>query len=41
MARQKGMGCLQLEKGGRWTLRVGINGKRYSRSTGTKDREAA
>ena len=41
MAREKGMGSLQLEKSGRWTLRVGINGKRYSRSTGTCDREKA
>ena len=41
MAREKGMGNLQREKGGRWTMRVGINGKRYSRSTRTKDREQA
>ncbi len=41
MAREKGMGSLQLEKSGRWTMRVGINGKRYSRSTGTFDREKA
>jgi len=41
MARDKGMGSLQLEKSGRWTLRVGIGGKRFSRSTGTKDRAAA
>jgi len=41
MAREKGMGSLQLEKGGRWTMRVCVNGKRYSRSTGTRDREAA
>ena len=41
MAREKGMGNLQLEKSGRWTLRVGIDGKRYSRSTGTKDRNKA
>lgn len=41
MAREKGMGNLQQEKGGRWTMRVGINGKRYCRSTRTKDREQA
>ena len=41
MAREKGMGSLQLEKSGRWTMRVGINGKRYSRSTRTTDREKA
>lgn len=41
MAREKGMGNLQLEKSGRWTIRVGINGKRYCRSTRTKDREQA
>jgi len=41
MAREKGMGSLQREKGGRWTLRVCIDGKRYSRSTGTKDRLSA
>ena len=41
MAREKGMGSLQLEKSGRWTLRVGIKGKRYSRSTKTTDREKA
>ena len=41
MAREKGMGNLQQEKSGRWTLRVGINGKRLSRSTGTTDREKA
>ena len=27
MAREKGMGSLQLEKSGRWTMRVGIKGK--------------
>lgn len=41
MAREKGMGNLQREKSGRWTMRVGIKGKRYSRSTRTKDREKA
>ena len=41
MAREKGMGNLQREKSGRWTMRVGINGKRYCRSTRTKDREQA
>ena len=41
MARDKGMGSLQLEKSGRWTMRVGIKGKRYSRSTRTTDREKA
>jgi len=41
MAREKGMGNLQREKGGRWTLRVCVNGKRFCRSTGTRDREAA
>ena len=41
MAREKGMGNLQREKSGRWTIRVGINGKRYCRSTRTKDRDQA
>ena len=41
MAREKGTGNLQREKSGRWTLRVGINGRRLSRSTGTKDRDRA
>ena len=41
MAREKGMGNLQREKSGRWTIRVGIDGKRYSRSTRTKDRDQA
>lgn len=41
MAREKGMGNLQREKSGRWTMRVGINGKRYCRSTRTKDRNQA
>ena len=35
MAREKGTGSLQLEKSGRWTMRVGIKGKRYSGSTST------
>ena len=41
MAREKGMGNLQREKGGRWTMRVSINGTRYCRSTRTKDRAQA
>ncbi|MBQ9432469.1 MAG: tyrosine-type recombinase/integrase [Kiritimatiellae bacterium] len=41
MAREKGMGNLQREKNGSWTVRVGINGRRLSRSTGTKDRDEA
>ena len=41
MAREKGMGNLQREKSGRWTMRIGINGKRYCRSTRTKDRDKA
>ena len=41
MAREKGMGNLQQEKSGRWTMRVGINGKRYCRSTRTKERDQA
>ena len=41
MAREKGMGSLQREKSGRWTMRVGIDGKRYCRSTRTKDRDQA
>ena len=41
MAREKGMGNLQREKSGRWTMRVGIGGKRYCRSTRTTDREQA
>ena len=41
MAREKGMGNLQREKSGRWTMRVGIKGKRYCRSTRTKDRDKA
>ena len=35
------MGNLQREKSGRWTMRVGIKGKRYCRSTRTKDRDQA
>ena len=41
MAREKGMGNLQREKSGRWTMRVGIKGQRYSRSTRTTDRDQA
>ena len=41
MAREKGTGSLQREKSGRWTLRVSIDGKRFSRSTGTRDRARA
>lgn len=41
MAREKGMGNLQQEKSGRWTMRVGLNGKRYCRSTHTTDRAQA
>ena len=41
MAREKGMGSLQHEKSGRWTMRVCIKGKRYSRSTRTTDKEKA
>ena len=41
MAREKGMGSLQQEKSGRWTIRVGIKGKRYSRSARTTDRDKA
>ena len=41
MAREKGMGNLQREKSGRWTMRVGINGKRYCRSTRTTNRDKA
>ena len=39
--RLKGTGGLQLEKTGMWTVRCIINGKRVSKSTGTKDREEA
>ena len=41
MAREKGTGNLQQEKSGRWTVRIGINGRRLSRSTGTTDRDKA
>ena len=41
MAREKGMGNLQKEKSGRWTMRVSIKGKRYCRSTRTRDRDQA
>ena len=41
MAREKGMGNLQREKSGRWTMRVGIGGVRYCRSTRTTDRDQA
>ena len=41
MAREKGTGNLQLEKSGRWTVRVGINGRRLSRSARTTDRDKA
>ena len=41
MAREKGMGNLQLEKSGRWTMRVGLGGKRYCRSTRTTDKSKA
>lgn len=41
MAREKGMGSLQREKSGRWTARIGIKGKRISRSTRTTDRAKA
>ena len=41
MAREKGTGNLQCEKSGRWTVRVGINGKRLSRSARTTDRDKA
>ena len=39
--RTKGFGGLQLEKTGIWTLRCIINGKRVSKSTGTRDRAEA
>ena len=41
MAREKGMGNLQQEKSGRWTVRFCVNGKRVSRSARTKDRQIA
>ena len=39
--RTKGLGGLQLEKTGIWTLRCIINGKRIAKSTGTRDRAEA
>ena len=39
--RSKGLGGLQLEKTGIWTLRCIVNGKRVSKSTGTRDRAEA
>lgn len=39
--RTKGLGGLQLEKTGIWTLRCVINGRRISKSTGTRDRAEA
>ena len=41
MAREKGTGNLQQEKSGRWTARIGVNGRRFSRSTGTRSRDKA
>lgn len=41
MAREKGMGSLQREKSGRWTVRVSVCGKQYSRSARTCDRAKA
>ena len=41
MARPKGTGNLQQERNGLWTVRIGINGRRISRSTGTADRALA
>ena len=41
MAREKGTGSLQKEPSGRWTMRICIDGKRLSQSTGTKDRMEA
>ena len=38
MARPKGTGNLQQERNGLWTVRVGVNGRRICRSTGTADR---
>ena len=35
--RPKGMGCLQLEKTGFYTMRICRNGQRMSKGTGTKD----
>ena len=39
--RSKGTGGLQLERTGMWTVRCIINGRRVSKSTGTKDRDEA
>ena len=39
--RRKGLGGLQQEPTGIWTVRAYINGKRVSKSTGTKDRKEA
>ena len=39
--RAKGLGGLQQEKTGIWTVRVLVNGKRVSKSTGTRDRTEA
>ena len=39
--RAKGLGGLQQEKTGIWTLRCKINGKRIAKSTGTRDRAEA
>lgn len=41
MAREKGTGNLQMEKSGRWTIRIGVNGRRLSRSSGTRERDKA
>lgn len=41
MAREKGTGNLQMEKSGRWTVRIGINGHRISRSARTTDKTKA
>lgn len=41
MAREKGTGNLQMEKSGRWTIRIGVNGRRLSRSAGTRNRDKA
>ena len=39
--RTKGLGGLQQEKTGIWTVRALVNGKRVSKSTGTRDRAEA
>lgn len=41
MAREKGMGSLQREKSGRFTARFSVDGKRFARSTRTRDKSAA